>query len=194
MTIERPMFPPRPAEALSRRMVIASLAALPGAGIPAPADAQPKALDLDSARPVLRDAIRRLGDAHTELARVDNAIESAWVLLRDWERKHPCPISRRASRKWNSRFHKYSEEIGFVGKQRAWGEARESYQQAQLALSRIRAADFEEIALKSAASVAFEGAILENSRHHLRNEKQIVAWSVAMDAVLLFGEPTALTA
>src|SRR5712672_3299294 len=46
------------------------------------------------------------------------------------------------------------------------------------------------IALKSAASMAFEGGFLDKGRRHLRGENQIVAFSVAWDAVLLAGQPS----
>jgi hypothetical protein len=47
--------------------------------------------------------------------------------------------------------------------------------------------DRHELAIKSVASLAFEGGILDEAHRgrHLRREKQIVAWSVAMDTVLL---------
>ncbi|XSC46734.1 hypothetical protein ACF1BQ_014050 [Bradyrhizobium sp. RDT10] len=46
----------------------------------------------------------------------------------------------------------------------------------------------QQLKLKAAASLAFEGGVLEKSRQHLRHERQIVAWSTAMDAILL-GDP-----
>jgi hypothetical protein len=38
------------------------------------------------------------------------------------------------------------------------------------------------------SSVAFEGGILDTRRRNLRHENQIVAWSIAIDAIRL-GDP-----
>ncbi|MGY4253821.1 hypothetical protein ACVI1L_000889 [Bradyrhizobium sp. USDA 4516] len=46
------------------------------------------------------------------------------------------------------------------------------------------------------ASMAFEGAVLGDAKaqYHLSDEKQIVAWSVAFDLILLAGNPVAASA
>jgi hypothetical protein len=51
----------------------------------------------------------------------------------------------------------------------------------------MRAKDFGELSVKSMASMAFEGAILDepSARYHLRDEKQVVAWSITFDLTLL---------
>ena len=80
---------------------------------------------------------------------------------------------------------KYCGQIGFDEARDGLLKAREDYHTAQHGIGKVRALDLNELRLKSAASVAFEGGILEKKRRHLRLENQIVAWSVAMDTILL---------
>jgi hypothetical protein len=154
----------------------------------APATPAPKSLDVESSRPELRDAFRRLERAYETLLSTDATQEVAWNLYRDWERKNRQPNSPRAFRKWARRSSKYLDEINHQSAYDAWTEAVRDYRDAQLNRGKVRAIDFNEMRIKAAASVAFEGGVLEQRRRHLRQESQTVAWSIAMDAILL-GDP-----
>ena len=75
---------------------------------------------------------------------------------------------------------------------KASADTRKRYQAQQMVLGKIRAKDFDELAIKLAASMAYEGGFLDegflegnHSRHHLRFGGHIVALSVALDAVML---------
>ncbi len=79
------------------------------------------------------------------------------------------------------------DELDLASKLDGYERAQKDYRSAQNVLGSVRANDFGELSLKSMASMAYEGAILDDpsARHHLRNEKQIVAWSIAFDVTLL---------
>ncbi|MCP1848916.1 MULTISPECIES: hypothetical protein [unclassified Bradyrhizobium] len=74
--------------------------------------------------------------------------------------------------------------------------AQKCYRDAQHGIGLVRARDLSELAVKSMASMAFEGAALGDAKaqYRLRDEKQIVAWSVAFDLILLAGNPVAASA
>jgi hypothetical protein len=147
--------------------------------------------DIESARPELRNAFEALKAAYYALMDADMVHHVAWDLYKEWEKKNPMPGTPRAFKKWARRSRKYLDEIKCDEGYEAWSKAKRDYREAQHNLGVIRAGDFNEIKLKAAASLAFEGGVLDESRRHLRSENQIVAWSIAMDAILLGSNQTA---
>ncbi|WP_338830164.1 hypothetical protein [Bradyrhizobium sp. 27S5] len=178
---------------MNRRSVMnmfVSGAALAGAAVvgePRPAESaeMPKAFDVDTARPELRDAIKTLEEAYYALRETDAVHSAAFKTWREWETKNPCPPPGRAEKKWYRRSGKVRDELGLDASLEARERAQHLYRSAQLDVGKVGAVNFEELALKAAASVAFEGGISESSRHHLLMERQLVAFSVALDAVSL---------
>jgi hypothetical protein len=106
----------------------------------------------------------------------------------EWEIKNPPPSSPRAYRKWSRRAEKLYEELGLVPKEDALRKADGDYYAAQQKVAGLVALNSDELAVKSAASLMFEGALVEKTKHHLRGQKQIVAFSVAMDTLRLVAE------
>jgi hypothetical protein len=101
----------------------------------------------------------------------DTAHHTAWDLYREWERKNLPPVRHRAYKKWARRSRKYLDEIRCDEGYDAWDKARRDYREAQHDLGVIRANDFNEAKLKAAASLAFEGGVLDKSHRHLRGEQ-----------------------
>jgi hypothetical protein len=64
-----------------------------------------------NASPALRSAIRALAAAHEALicAQADN--EEAEAMWTDWQRSHPQPKSRRATRKWIKKGSAYHQRV-----------------------------------------------------------------------------------
>jgi hypothetical protein len=104
--------------------------------------------------------------------------KAAWDLRNEWESKNPAPQSRRSFRKWSGRAEKYDDQIGIDTKQDAAVMAQSEYQSAQDKLARLAALNSDELVARSSASLIFEGGILEETRHHLQMEGQLVAFSV----------------
>ncbi|ANW02161.1 hypothetical protein [Bradyrhizobium icense] len=77
------------------------------------------------------------------------------------------------------------DEIGYEAAHDAWAAARKVYHDAQMRVAEVRALNFDEIALKATASMAFEGGFGDKDRRPLRGENQMVAFGAAWDAVLL---------
>lgn len=169
-------------------MVVGSAALATASALPGVAPADPsnaKTLDVESARPELREAFRSLEAAYNALKAASDAHSIPWDALGAWERKNPRPAGGRPYKKWERRYDKFIEQVGLYPAFEALEAARKKYGEAQLALGRVRALDGNELAIKSAAAVAFEGGISEKSRRHIRNETQIVSWSIGMDTILL---------
>ena len=104
--------------------------------------------------------------------------KAAWDLRNEWESKNPAPQSRRSFRKWSGRAEKYDDQIGIDTKQDAAVMAQSEYQSAQDKLARLAALNSDELVARSSASLIFEGGILEETRHYLQMEGQLVAFSV----------------
>jgi hypothetical protein len=180
-------------------MLVGSAAVATAAAIPQPSVAAPSIapsptlpLSVNDARPELRDACRALEAAFDELLATGRAHCAAYDLYADWEEKNRPPASDRAPRafkKWLRRADKKEEEIGLHRACDAWTAACGTYRKAQEQLAHVRAVNFDELFLKSAAAWVFEGAILQSKedRRCLRLETQYVGMSVAMDCVLLAG-------
>ncbi|WP_426526756.1 hypothetical protein [Bradyrhizobium sp. McL0615] len=80
------------------------------------------------------------------------------------------------------------EEIEYETAHNAWAAARKVYHDAQMSLAKVRALNFDEIALKATAAMAFERGFGDKDRRPLRVQNQMVAFGVAWDAVLLAAE------
>lgn len=181
--------------------VITSTAAVAAVPIAAPAmvtstgsNASPKPLNVENARPALRDAIKHLDAAHGALKDANETYRQAEARYIEWEIKNLPPSSPRAYNKWNRRAEKLYEELGLVPKEDALSKADRDYFAAQQKVAGCAALNSDELALKSAASLMFEGAIMEKTRGHLRGQRQIVAFSVAMDTLRLTAEDPNATA
>ncbi|MVT69957.1 hypothetical protein GPL21_33260 [Bradyrhizobium pachyrhizi] len=111
-------------------------------------------------------------------------------------RKNPSPGAPRAYKKWSRRSAGLQGELDLASKLDGYERAQKDYRSAQNVLGSVRANDFGELSLKSMASMAYEGAILDDPSacHHLRNEKQIVVWSIAFDVTLLASRSTEASA
>jgi hypothetical protein len=86
-----------------RFLTIAAGASFVGAGslaAAAMAPSVPAAVTILQASPALRGAIRALNHAHANLKIAQAADEEAEAMWTDWQRSHPQPKSRRATRKW----------------------------------------------------------------------------------------------
>ena len=164
-----------PAEALAKD--------IPQGGGPAQ-----KPLNIENARPELRDAVKRFDATHSALMDADDVHRNAEARYIEWEIKNPPPSSPRAYRKWSRRAEKLYEELGLVPKEDALRKADGDYFAAQQKVAGLVALNSDELAVKSAASLMFEGALVEKTKHHLRGQKQIVAFSVAMDTLRLVAE------
>jgi hypothetical protein len=64
-----------------------------------------------SASPVLRSAIRDLAKAHESLIGAQANNEEAEAIWTDWQRSHPQPRSRRATRKWTKKGSAYHQRV-----------------------------------------------------------------------------------
>ena len=180
-----------------KNMMAATVALTGGAvALPAVANAVPQWKDralplaVNDARPELRDAIHAFDAAHDKLLSTGRAHHAALKLYSAWEKKNHQPSPTRgvrAWRKWRRRADKYEEEISFYPSYDAHQAASRTYREAQRQLARVRALNFDELALKSAAAMVFEGAILdrEEDRRSYRHQTAYVAMSVAMDCTLL---------
>lgn len=146
---------------------------------------EPTKIDRNAVRPELQHAFDRLEDAHEALKLAHSKFNVVWNEHKEWSKRNPQPTHRRAYKKWDRREERHMIEIGFDAACDAKRTATEEYHSAQLALGHMRALDFNELAFKAAASVAFEGGIMEKSQEHVRNENQIVAWSLGLDVILL---------
>ncbi|MCP1915894.1 hypothetical protein J2R96_008374 [Bradyrhizobium elkanii] len=165
-------------------------AALAGASVvgePVAAEPAKWKVDIDGARPELRDSIRALERAYNALKEASDAHNAAFLAWRAWEEKHPYPFQdgrpgrRKAAKKYDQMARKFADSLGFDALSETHARARSLYRTAQLDLAKVRTTNFEELALKSAASVTFEGGLLEDGHNPVYRESQIIAWSVGYD-------------
>jgi len=143
-------------------MVVGSAAVASASLIAKPVESAPvsetKPLDLDAARPELRDAFNQLKKAHGEYQLAHGVYTDASRLVLTWERQNPPPSAPRAYRKWRKLDEKYAVEVNLEPKMDAMEKARDDYRAAQVALGRVRAKDINEVAIKSIAAITFEAA------------------------------------
>jgi hypothetical protein len=176
----------------------AAFAAVPGAApamdAPRGSNASHKPLTVENARPALRDAVKHLDAAHSALKDADDIHRQAEANYIEWETKNLPPSAPRAYKKWSRRAEKLYEDLGLSGKEAALSKADRDYYSAQQKVAGCAALNSDELAVKSAASLMFEGAIMEKTRGHLRGQRQIVAFSVAMDTLRLAAEDPNATA
>jgi hypothetical protein len=97
-----------------RFLTIAAGASFVGAGslaAAAMAPSVPAAVTILQASPALRGAIRALNHAHANLKIAQAADEEAEAMWTDWQRSHPQPKSRRATRKWIKKGNAYHQRV-----------------------------------------------------------------------------------
>jgi hypothetical protein len=111
--------------------------------------------DATKARPVLREAVKKLADIHDELVAAKAWFDEADMKMAIWDNDNPQPIGKRAYKRWARRFHDAREEI--VGE--SWDaqlDAERRFKDAQYAVAKIRPADMNELDLMATAAAIYD--------------------------------------
>ena len=108
-----------------------------------------------SASPALRSAIRKLAAAHEALicAQADN--EEAEAIWTDWQRSHPQPKSRLATRKWIKKGSAYHQRVT-TPSWRALMRAELIFARAQCEVALVLITGAADLHAMAACSVAYD--------------------------------------
>jgi hypothetical protein len=137
-----------------------------GTAIPAAADAAilsaaPKALTIDTAHASqeLADLILALEKVHDVLKEKQEAFDAVYEQWRIWSKANPEPrkYGTRVYRKWSKRQEKFMEQSGFCEARGEQIDAAQVQQEARLAVAKFESRHLNDVALKVAAAVLFEG-------------------------------------
>jgi hypothetical protein len=121
-------------------------------------------MDTQKASQELRDLVLALDKVNDVLKEKQEAYDEVYEQWRVWSKTNPEPrrYVPRQYRKWSNRQDKFMAAVGFYEARDAQMDAAKVQREARIAVAEFKSRDLNDVALKSAAALVYEGTTKAN--------------------------------